>query len=277
MIRRDQRQPRARQLDARRSPPCRRSRCDRGAGPGRGPGRCARRCAGSRRRSTLLQLLARAASWSSPRIHSLKSPSTIFGPGDVAVARRSSRAAAPDGGARGSPCRGGRCRRAACGRATSMSTRCMQRGSHVFHDRSCCEVVRDREAAEHDVAELVAAQLARRRHHPAHAERGADLLGVAAAVRPGADHFLQRDDVGVDRAQHRGDPLRARAAVQAAAAMDVVGGDAQRRGRRRGHYAMIVPCLADCRGRCDRRKEHASWRASNRSSKSPVPAASPRS
>ena len=52
---------------------------------------------------------------------------------------------------------------------------------------------------------MVAAQLPRRRHHPSHAERRAEFLGVAAAVRPGADHFLQRDDVGVDVAQDRGD------------------------------------------------------------------------
>ena len=75
----------------------------------------------------------------------------------------------------------------------------------------------------------MAAQLTRRRHHPSHAEQRADLLGVAAVVRPGADHFLQRDDVGVDGAEHGGDALGARAAVEAAAAMNVVGGDAQRR------------------------------------------------
>ena len=58
-------------------------------------------------------------------------------------------------------------------------------------------VLTDRQPAEHDVAELAAAQLADRRHHPAHAEQRAELLGVARAMtRPGADHFLQRDDVG---------------------------------------------------------------------------------
>ena len=88
----------------------------------------------------------------------------------------------------------------------------------------------------------MAAQLARRRHDPAHAERGADLFGVAAAVRAGADHFLQRDDVGVDRAA-------ARAAI-------ALGPRAADRGRGSGeccrwrsrsdvgptgaHYAMIV-------------------------------------
>ena len=85
----------------------------------------------------------------------------------------------------------------------------MRRGSHVFHDRSCSRCCDDRKAAEHGVAELMAAQLPRRRHHPAHAERRADLLGVAAAVRAGADDFLQRDDVGVDGAEHGGDAFGA--------------------------------------------------------------------
>ena len=83
------------------------------------------------------------------------------------------------------------------------------------------------------------AQLARRRHHPSHPEHRAELFGVAAAARPRADDFLQRHDVGVDRAEHRRDPLGTGAAVEAAAAMDVVGCDAQRRPRRVSHYAMI--------------------------------------
>ena len=66
------------------------------------------------------------------------------------------------------------------------------------------------------------------------------LLGVPAAVRPRADHFLQRDDVGVDGAQHGGDAIGTRAAVEAAAAVDVVGGDAQRGRAAVTHYAMIV-------------------------------------
>ena len=45
--------------------------------------------------------------------------------------------------------------------------------------------------------------------------------------RPGADDFLQRDDVGVDVAQHFGDACRRDAAVHTARAMDVVGGDAE--------------------------------------------------
>ena len=83
---------------------------------------------------------------------------------------------------------------------------------------------------QHGVAELVAAQLPRRRHHPAHAEQRAPSSSAwPPPCGPGADDFLQRDDVGVDRAQHRGDPIGARAAVEAAAAMHVVGRDAQRR------------------------------------------------
>ena len=91
-------------------------------------------------------------------------------------------------------------------------------------------VVGDRKAAQDDVAELVAAQQAHRRHDPAHAERRADLLDLAAAARPGADHFLQRDDVRVDVPQHGGDAIGPRPSIHPAAAMDVVGDDAQRRG-----------------------------------------------
>ena len=60
-------------------------------------------------------------------------------------------------------------------------------------------VMLDREAAEHDVAEERVAEVPRRRHHPAHAQRRADLGRLAGLERAGADHFLQRDDVGVDR------------------------------------------------------------------------------
>ena len=45
-------------------------------------------------------------------------------------------------------------------------------------------VVLDRKPAEHGVSELVAAKLARRRHDPAHAQRGADLLDVAVPRGP---------------------------------------------------------------------------------------------
>ena len=90
------------------------------------------------------------------------------------------------------------------------------------------EMLRDGKPAEDRVAELMAAQQPRRRHDPAHAERGANLLGVPAAVRPRADDFLQRDDVGVDGAQDADDAFGPRAAVETAAAVDVVGGDPQR-------------------------------------------------
>src|SRR5256885_9976244 len=101
-------------------------------------------------------------------------------------------------------------------------------------------MLRDRMAAEYGIPEMVTAQLPRRRHHPAHAEHRAEFFGVAAAVRSGADHFLQRDDVGVDGVEHGGDSIRTGAAVEPTAAMNVVGGDAQRRPRAVSHYAMIV-------------------------------------
>src|SRR5436190_3386172 len=104
------------------------------------------------------------------------------------------------------------------------------------------EVLRDRKAAQHRVAELVAPQLARRRHDPAHAERGAELLGVPAAAWTGADDFLQRHDIGVDRAQDTRDALGPRPSVEAPAAMDVVGRDPNP-GRSR-HYVMIVRVFA---------------------------------
>ena len=91
-------------------------------------------------------------------------------------------------------------------------------------------VTHDRKAAQYGVPELVPAQQAHGRHDPAHAERCADLLDVAAATRPGADHFLQRDDVCVDVSQHGGDALGSRPPIHPAAAMDVVGDDAERDG-----------------------------------------------
>ena len=88
-------------------------------------------------------------------------------------------------------------------------------------------VVHDRKAAEDDVAEEMTAQVPYRRHDPAHAERRADFLGLAGAGRARANHLLQRDDVGVDVAEHFGDAQRRRAPIHAAAAMDVVGRDSE--------------------------------------------------
>ena len=86
----------------------------------------------------------------------------------------------------------------------------------------------DRKAREHHVAELMAAQVARRRHHPAHAQPRADLFSVARVARAGANHLLQRDDVRIQGQQHLDGAVRQRASIQPAAAVDVVGDDAQR-------------------------------------------------
>jgi VWFA-related protein len=96
----------------------------------------------------------------------------------------------------------------------------------------------DRKPAEDDVAELVAAHMPRRSHHPSHAERRADFLDMAVAVRTGTDYFLQRDDVGADVAEDTGDSVRFGPAIHAAAAVNVVGDDAQRIGAgcRKGRY-----------------------------------------
>jgi hypothetical protein len=91
-----------------------------------------------------------------------------------------------------------------------------------------------REAAHDDVAELMAAQLARRGHGPAHAHGGADLLRVIGARRTRADDLLHRDDVGVDALDHAGDAGGIRAAVHAARSVNVVGGDAEVDKFRRG-------------------------------------------
>src|SRR5438132_4961093 len=111
-------------------------------------------------------------------------------------------------------------------------------------------MLRNREAAQDGIAELMTAHEPRRRHHPSRAEQRAEPLRVPAAVRAGADDFLQRDDVGVDRAQHGGDASGTRAAIEAAAAMDVVGRDAERRARRLSHYVMI-----DRRGKAEGAEE----------------------
>ena len=136
----------------------------------------------------------------SPRVHSLKSPSTTFGP----VTRRSCTMRREPLGlvraARETPCRGGRCTGGACRPSRSMSTRWQQRGSHVFHDRSYwawCEIgKRLRTTLPNSV--------------PRRCRVGAMTQPMPSAApsssawpsprRPGADHFLQRDDVGVDGA-----------------------------------------------------------------------------
>ena len=105
------------------------------------------------------------------------------------------------------------------------------------------EVLDDRKPAEHGIAELMAAQMARGRHHPPHPEQRAELLRVPAVTRPRTDDFLQRDDVGVDDADQGGGAIGARASIEAAAAMNVVGRDTEGRARRVSHYAMIAAVI----------------------------------
>ena len=89
-------------------------------------------------------------------------------------------------------------------------------------------VMGDRMPAQHHVAEQAAAQMTRRRHHPSHADERADFLGVPLRVRAGADDFLERNHIRVDRPDDFGHAGRIGPPVHAAAAMDVVGGDANR-------------------------------------------------
>ena len=74
-------------------------------------------------------------------------------------------------------------------------------------------VMNDREPAENGVAELVPAPLAGGRHHPTPSpgRRRSPRCGRCRAARP--DHFLQRDDIGADVAQHGGDSLGPRAPI----------------------------------------------------------------
>ena len=130
----------------------------------------------------------------SPRIHSLKSPSTTFGmptrrSWTMALSRpawcRRSRSAVPEV------------------HVVEVQRVVADRDVHALAAARLARlprqvvlrVVPDRKPAQHDVAEQAAAQVARRRHHPAHAEQRAELLGVAGERRAGADHLLQRDDV----------------------------------------------------------------------------------
>jgi hypothetical protein len=64
-------------------------------------------------------------------------------------------------------------------------------------------------------------------HHPAHPQGRPDLFGLPRAVRPRADDFLKRDDVGPKAAQHVDRATRPCASVHAAAAVDVIGDDAK--------------------------------------------------
>jgi hypothetical protein len=92
------------------------------------------------------------------------------------------------------------------------------------------EVLRDRQPAQDRVAELVAAQLPGRRHHPPHPEQRAELFGVAAVVvgrRPPAA------TTPASMAWSTAAIWSGRAAA-GRAAMDVVGRDAQRRAESRG-------------------------------------------
>ena len=63
---------------------------------------------------------------------------------------------------------------------------------------------------------------------------------MSTAMGSRADHFLQRDDVGVDRTKNGGNAFRPCASVETAAAMNVVGGDSDRADRAETHCAIIV-------------------------------------
>lgn len=112
---------------------------------------------------------------------------------------------------------------------------CLPRQIHM-------RVVVDGVSAEHDVAELVPPQLPGRSHDPAHAELGAQLLGVTGSRTPGPDDLLEGNQVWIDRREHFCYSFGSLPAVQADGPVDVVGDDAQVDRPPRGvHVHMIVP------------------------------------
>ena len=190
-------------------------------------------------------LLRRSASTSAarPRDHSLKSPSTIFG---RARAGRGPRppAAAPGTGARAAPCRGARCRPGATRPSPrSIATRWLQRGSQVFHDRSSCACSR--------IGNRLSTTLPNwcRRSSRVGAitqpmpSAAPSSLGVAGAGQPGPDRLPAARRCPASIVASTAAMRSGRVApIQAAAAVDVVGRDAQVDviARRRRHPGIIA-------------------------------------
>ena len=116
----------------------------------------------------------------------------------------------------------------------------MRRSSQVFHDRSCstCWVIGSR------------LRTALPNWWPRSRRAGAITQPMPSAAPsssawpppcgPGPTTSCSATTSASIGAKNRGDPVRPRAPVEAAAAMDVVGGDAQRRARPVSHYAMIA-------------------------------------
>src|SRR5690242_10346378 len=88
------------------------------------------------------------------------------------------------------------------------------------------DVVPNRQPAQDDIAEQGSAKMARRRHDPSHTERRAKFSGLSWLERACADHFLKRDDVGVNGGENRRNSFDAGPAIEAASAVNVVSGDA---------------------------------------------------
>ena len=108
----------------------------------------------------------------------------------------------------------------------SIAARWQFRGSQVFQDKSNCACSRIGYRLRTTLPNMC------RRSSRAGAMTqpmpsfGAEEFRLARTGRAGADDLLQGDDVGIDVGQDFGDPLGPDAAIQSAAAMDVVGDDA---------------------------------------------------
>lgn len=89
------------------------------------------------------------------------------------------------------------------------------------------EMLTNRQPRQDDVAELMTAKLTCGRHDPAHAERCANFFRVRDAARTRSHDLLQGDEICVNCSEDVNRAAGSRSSVEAAAAVNVVGGDAK--------------------------------------------------
>jgi hypothetical protein len=86
-------------------------------------------------------------------------------------------------------------------------------------------MMEDGKVRQHHVAEQCVPEMTGRRHDPAHAQRRPNVGGLALLKRTRANHFLERDDVGIDGRQDGGNALGTCTSVETATTVDVIGDD----------------------------------------------------
>ena len=224
MIRRDQRASRAQELHALDFDLALRSRCDRDAGAGRRPDRCAGAAGAPRGRRSCRRSLSSAVA--SPRVHSLKSPSTTFGPST----RRSCRRCAASRSAWYAPLED---RRAEVHVVEVQRRGRRRRGPRAGSSAARTSSTTGRSCTWCTIGKRLSTTLPN--SVPRRCRVGAitqPMPSAAPISSPGrraaapAPITSCSAMMSASMLQHRRDPLRARAAVEPAAAVDVVGGDA---------------------------------------------------